>query len=212
MIVLGVVGVLMMLLKPQVHPLFIMFFYSIPSNCAISVFPHEPALLLLGKSVNAWPLAASATLGTLASSFLDYKFFSTVLNIEFAASHYRDRPFYQKARRWFYKAPFTSLVIAGLTPIPFFPFKFLVYASKYPQWKFLLAVAFGRFPRYLGLALAGYALKIPTWIILVGFGLILVAMYSRKFLDWVAKRIWPDKTEPDMQEDPKHVTEEESIG
>lgn len=212
MTVLGVVGVLMMLLEPQVHPLLVMFFYSIPSNCAISLFPHEPAMLLLGRTVNAWHLTVSATLGTLAAAFLDYKFFSTVLNVEVTASRYRDRPFYRKARRWFYKAPFLSLVVAGATPVPFFPFKFLVYASKYPHWKFLLAVVLGRFPRYLVLALAGYAFRIPTWIILIGFCLIVVSLYSRSAWNWAVARVRPGRVRRSGGGAREPAGEEERIG
>ncbi|MBN1433140.1 VTT domain-containing protein [Candidatus Fermentibacterales bacterium] len=193
MIVLGVFGVLLMLLKPQVHPLWTMFFYSIPSNCAISVFPHEPAMILYGKTVNAWQLSIAATLGTIVAAFLDYRFFSTILNIEVTASRYREKPFYRKARKWFYKAPFLSLIVAGASPIPFFPFKFLVYASRYPYWKFLLAVAIGRFPRYVLLALVGYTLDIPAWIIITGFALLVVSMYSKKMLDWARRALTPRK-------------------
>ena len=211
MVALGVVGVLMMFLKPRVHPLLIMFFYSIPSNCAVSVFPHEPAMILYGKTVNAWHLATIATLGTLLAAFLDYRFFSTLLNIEVTAAHYRERPFYRKARSWFYKAPFVSLVVAGASPIPFFPFKFLVYASRYPIWRYLLAAALGRFPRYLVLALLGYVLKIPTWIIVGGFVVLVLAMYSRRILDWIAGRIWPDRPSPELDEDPRPAVEEETL-
>jgi membrane protein YqaA with SNARE-associated domain len=189
MALLGTVGVLMMLLKPGVHPLWTMFFYSIPSNCAISVFPHEPMILVFARSISALSLTAVAVLGTLVAVYLDYRFFSTLLNLEVTASRYRNRPFYQKAKDWFYRAPFLTLLIAGILPIPYFPFKLLVYATKYPMWKFIAATGLGRFPRYLALSLAGRALQIPTWVIAAGFALIILGMYGRKAVRWLSRKI-----------------------
>ena len=54
MVLLGALGVYMMFANPHVHPLLTIFFYSIPSNCAIAIFPHEPVLIWYGKTVNLW--------------------------------------------------------------------------------------------------------------------------------------------------------------
>lgn len=184
-VLLGVLGVYMMIARPQAYPLLTIFFYSIPSNCAIAVFPHEPVLIWYGKTVNLWDLATVATLGTLLAAYLDYRFFSPLLNLQFTASRYREKSFYQKAHKWFYKMPFISLVVAGFSPIPFFPFKFMVYASKYPYSKYLAAVAISRFPRYYLLALAGYAFQIPNWMIFGSFLVMLGIVYYKKIIGWL---------------------------
>ena len=182
MVVLGVLGVYMMIIKPQAHPLLTIFLYSIPSNCAIVVFPHEPVLIWYGKTVNLWYLATFATLGTILAAFLDYKFFTPILNLRFTASRYKTKSFYKTAHKWFYKMPFAALMVAGFSPIPFFPFKFMVYASKYPYWKYLLAVALSRFPRYYLLALVGYTFQIPNWIIFSTFLAMILIVYCRKII------------------------------
>jgi len=183
-VIIGIVGVFMMAAKPQAYPFLTIFLYSIPSNSAISIFPHEPVLIWYGKTVNIVLLALVATLGTLVSGYLDYKFFVPVLNLSYSAK-YKASNVYKKAHYWFYKAPFFSLVVAGLTPIPFFPFKFMVCASKYNFWKWMAAIAIGRFPRYYLLALAGYKLQIPNWIIFGTFiGMVLI-VYHRKVLGWI---------------------------
>ena len=188
MVLLGALGVYMMIAKPQVSPLLTIFFYSIPSNCAIAIFPHEPVLIWYGKTVNLLQLTTAATLGTILAAYLDYKFFTPVLNLQFTASRYKSKSFYQTAHNWFYKMPFIALVVAGFSPIPFFPFKFMVYASKYPKWKYLLAVAVSRFPRYYLLAYAGYVFQIPNWIIFGSFAVMLGIVYYKKIIGWIK---WP---------------------
>jgi MoaA/NifB/PqqE/SkfB family radical SAM enzyme/membrane protein YqaA with SNARE-associated domain len=185
-VAIGVAGVYMMMAKPNVHPFWTIFLYSIPSNSAISIFPHEPVLIWYGKTVNLWHLTIAATLGTLLSGYLDYKFFAPVLNLAYSAK-YKASKTYQRGHYWFYKAPFVSIIVAGFTPIPFFVFKFMVCASKYPLWKYLTAVAIGRFPRYYLLALAGFALQIPNWIIFGSFAAMILMIYHRKILGGIKR-------------------------
>ncbi len=186
MILIGAVGVFMMIAKPEINPLWVVFFYSIPSNCAISLFPHEPVLVWYGKFVSYWHISIVATIGTLVAAYLDYKFFVPILNLSYSTK-YKSRRLYKRAHYWFYKIPFISLIIAGVSPIPFFPFKFMVFSSKYSLWKYLLALAVGRLPRYFLLAFAGFKLQIPTWIIFGSFGAMLLTIYHRTVLGWLSR-------------------------
>ena len=86
-VLLGVLGVYMMSLRTNQYPLLTIFLYSIPSNCAIAIFPHEPVLILYGKTVNLWELSSIATLGTILAAYLDYKFFSPLLNLSYSAKY-----------------------------------------------------------------------------------------------------------------------------
>lgn len=185
---LGLLGVSLMYFKPNIDPLLIIFFYSIPSNCAIVVFPHEPVIVLYGKTINIWNLTIAATLGTILAAYLDYKFFAPVLNLSYSAK-FKSSAFYKKAHYWFYKLPFLTIVAAGFTPIPFFPFKFMVYASKYPIWRYLGAVTVGRFPRYFLLAFAGFYFQIPDWIIYTSFVAMILIVYHRKLYGWISRPV-----------------------
>jgi len=185
-VLLGIAGVYMMSLRTDQYPLLTIFLYSIPSNCAIAIFPHEPVLILYGKTVNLWQLTTAATLGTILAAYLDYKFFSPLLNLSYSVK-YKSHRYYQNAHKWFYKFPFLSLVVAGFSPIPFYPFKFMVYASKYSIWRYLAAVAVGRFPRYLYLAALGYIFQIPNWIIFASFIGMFLLVYYKKIFSWTKK-------------------------
>jgi MoaA/NifB/PqqE/SkfB family radical SAM enzyme len=63
----------------------------------------------------------------------------------------------------------------------------MVYASKYPLWKYLSAVAVGRFPRYLYLSALGYVFQIPNWIIFGSFIGMFLLVYYRKIISWTGK-------------------------
>jgi membrane protein YqaA with SNARE-associated domain len=64
----------------------------------------------------------------------------------------------------FTRAPFAIIAVSGVTPLPFFPFKAMAFAARYPVGRYLAAVAAGRLPRYLLLASAGVVFSLPAWM------------------------------------------------
>ncbi|MFQ5678228.1 MAG: hypothetical protein ACE5HP_02075 [Gemmatimonadota bacterium] len=153
-------------------------FYCAPANTAVSVFPHEPVLIYFGKFANAWGAALAATAGTAAAGYLDHSVFVPVLNHD-ALGGYRRKALYRRAIRCFRRAPFLTLLVAALLPVPFFPFKFLSFSVRYPLGRYLTALLTARFPRYYFLAWAGAAFHIPGWI-LIGTFLLIIAVYAVK--------------------------------
>ncbi len=166
MVLIGVVTFILMTTDFQAEGYLYLFFYSIPSNTAISVFPHEPVLIYYGKFADLWLTAAAATGGTMVAGWLDHRVFVPVLNYSKLVSYKKNR-FYQKSTDLFMRYPFTTLVVTGLTPIPFWPFKFLCFSIHYPLWRYLAALAAGRFPRYVLLAWIGAEFGIPNWILIL---------------------------------------------
>ncbi|MBD3232136.1 MAG: hypothetical protein GF315_00265 [candidate division Zixibacteria bacterium] len=188
MIVLGAIGVYMMTADDAFNPLLTIFFYSIPSNCAVALFPHEPVLVKFGKTINLWHLATAASLGTIVAAIIDYQFFTPILNLSYSRK-YKSHQVYKAAHKWFYKSPFLSLVVASFSPIPFYPFKLMVYASKYSFARYLIAISIGRFPRYYILGLAGYTFRIPDWIIIGTFVAMILMVYFKKIYELLNKAI-----------------------
>lgn len=167
MVLIGIVTFILMSLGDRFAEGYLyLFFYSIPANTAISVFPHEPVLIWYGKFANLWVSAAAATGGTLVAGFLDHRVFVPVLNYRKITSYKQNR-FYKKATALFMKYPFATILVTGFTPIPFFPFKFLCFSIHYPLDRYLLALSVARFPRYFLLAWVGAAFGIPTWILIL---------------------------------------------
>jgi membrane protein YqaA with SNARE-associated domain len=186
MLVIGLVTAVLMF-RPQDFPsrsFWYLAFYAIPANTAISVFPHEVALAYYGTFANIWVTAAVALAGTVVAAYMDHTVFTPVLNLK-GRQQYKEKKLYRKAARWFMKYPFATIVVAGATPIPFWPFKFLSFSVHYPMWKYVAAVALARYPRYVVLAWAGAVLRPPMWIFVVLFaGILLTYLYN------VAPGLW----------------------
>jgi membrane protein YqaA with SNARE-associated domain len=89
---------------------------------------------------------------------------------------------------YFLKYPFATLVVAGFTPIPFFPFKFLSFSIHYPLKKYLSALVVARYPRYFLLAWLGAVTDIPNWLLFAAF-LLVINLYMIKALPALARKL-----------------------
>ncbi|UCC38212.1 MAG: VTT domain-containing protein [Candidatus Aminicenantes bacterium] len=164
--------------------LWVLFFYSFPSEFLIAIVPHEPVLLYFGKFYQPLTVAIVAVISTVMTEALNYSAFKFVTDSSFFKK-IQHRKFVTKIVDLFNKAPFIALLVAGFTPIPFYPFRFLVVLAHYPWVKYLLAVFLSRTPRFFIFALLGHMIKIPDYLLVVIFFiLILVANIPllRRFL------------------------------
>ena len=164
--------------------LWVLFIYSFPSQFLIPIIPHEPVLLYFGKFYAPLTVALVDIAGTLLTEALNYSVFKYIIDTNFFQK-LRHRKTVAKVVELFNRAPFMALLVAGFTPLPFYPFRFLVVMAHYPIWKYLLAVFLSRTPRFYVLALIGAAIMIPDYLIIAIF-IILIASANipllRKFL------------------------------
>jgi membrane protein YqaA with SNARE-associated domain len=165
--------------------LWVLFIYSFPSQFLIPIIPHEPVLLYFGKFYSPLTVALVDIAGTLLTEALNYSVFKYIIDTNFFQKM-RHRKTVTKVVELFNRAPFVALLVAGLTPVPFYPFRFLVVMARYPIWKYLLAVFLSRTPRFYVLAFIGQAIKIPDYLIIAIF-IILIASANipllRKFFN-----------------------------
>jgi ribonucleoside-triphosphate reductase len=82
---------------------------------------------------------------------------------------------------------FSDVALSGLTPLPFFPFKALAFAMRYPLGRYLGAVALGRLPRYLLLAWLGVAVRLPPAL--------LAALFVALLIPTLRVLVWPRRNE-----------------
>jgi membrane protein YqaA with SNARE-associated domain len=153
--------------------LWVLFFYSFPSEFLIATVPHEPVLLYFGKFYSPITVALVAISGTVLTEMLNYSTFKYVTDLKIFAK-LQQKSAVIKTIRFFNKAPFLTLWVAGITPIPFYPLRFLVVLARYPLLKYILAIFLSRFPRFFILAYLSYKIQIPDYILLALFVLLIV--------------------------------------
>jgi membrane protein YqaA with SNARE-associated domain len=187
MVLIGLVTTYLILQGSSSESYIYLAFYSIPANAAISFFPHEPVLIYFGKFANLWLAAAAATVGTVVAGVMDHTVFVPLLNHRTVIA-YKDKKLYRRSIDYFLKYPFATLVVAGFTPIPFFPFKFLSFSIHYPLKKYLAALVVARYPRYLLLAWLGAVTNIPNWLLFAAF-LVVINLYMIKALPALARKL-----------------------
>lgn len=156
------------------NSLWVLFFYCFPSQFLLAALPHEPVVLYFGKFYSPLVVALVATAGTALVETINYSVFKYVADIK-AMAKVTQSQLVVKFVNLFNKAPFLSLWIAGLTPVPFYPFRFLVVLARYPLPLFILAVFLSRLPRFFILAFLGNRFEIPNGII-IGLFVVLVTV------------------------------------
>jgi len=155
--------------------LWVLFFYSFPSEFLIAIVPHEPAFLYFSKFYAPLTVALVSVAGTILAEILNYSVFKFVTDLNFFRK-IRHKKSVNKVIDLFNKAPFTALCIAGLTPVPFYPFRFLVVLSRYPISKYILAVLVSRTPRFFIISWIGHTVKIPDYLFIVLFIALIVSL------------------------------------
>ena len=130
------------------------------------------AFLIVGSLV--------AMLGCGIAGFLDYWLLMPLINHRSLRPKFENNSLYQKSLHIFKKSPFLLLSGAAMSPIPYYPFKFLSIAGNYPLWKYQTALLVGRMPRYFLLALLGKALQVPTWLLVVIFFVLMMLPFAQK--------------------------------
>lgn len=179
--IVAVAALLVWLWLPRLRDMVWLALYTIPSHMFVSPFNHEWLLLLLAKSNPALWCTIASLIGCLIAGLWDYWLFVPLIHHPRVRSKYSKAGLYKKSVAFFRKWPFWSLVVIGLTPLPFYPIKFLAISDHYPLKKYLLALIVGRTPRYYVIAYLGQVLRLPTWsLIALALVLLVVAILQNR--------------------------------
>jgi len=164
----------------------VLFFYCFPSEFLIGLLPHEPILIYYGKFYSPMTVALISVFGTVLAEFINYSVIKFVADIRLF-KNIIGKKVVGKIVALFNKAPFTAVLIAGFTPVPFYPFRFLVVMSHYPVQKYLLAVFISRAPRFFILALIGNTFNIPGVFLIALFVVLVITVNISIFSNLLKK-------------------------
>ena len=126
-----------------------------------------PLLLQYGKFHPAWQVALFGGLASALGSALQIIVLRWAVRSDWPWIK-RFAPSREKLEQTLAKYPsasFLALALARATPLPDAPLKLVAAVIGYPPPLYALAVFLGSLPYYFALALAGKAIKIPTWVI-----------------------------------------------
>ena len=202
-----VIGFLLMQLLPDKKGLVLFGLYSIPSHMLISLFPHEPMLLFYAKTYSPELIALAGIIGCCIAAVLDYWLLVPFFNQHFIRNKFEDKKFFKKSMAFFHKFPFWFLAIASYFPLPFYPFKFLAFAGNYPFSKYITAVIIGRTSKFYTLAIVGYILQPPTWILVTMFLIFVLPPVIQKGSSLLKAKIKERRERPKVQEYQAEETE-----
>jgi len=160
--------------------LWVLFFYNFPSQFLIAIVPHEPVYFYFAKFYPALTVTLVAVAGTVLTEYINYFVFQYFMDFKLLQKALANK-YVKKLIDLFNKAPFIALFVAGLTPIPFYPFRFIAVFARYPVLKYLAAVFVARSLRFYIFALFGKALDMSDGMLLAFFG-VLILITALQFL------------------------------
>ena len=175
---------LLLWLVPESSALVAYGLYAIPAHLLISVLLNEPMLWAAAKVSPPMLVAIAGTIGCLVAIAVDYAIIGWLVNRKFIKAEIEDSPSFQRATRFFGRAPFLFITGSALMPVPFYPVKILAIASDYPIARFATALVLGRLPRFYLLAVTLKQAPAPQGALLSATaGIALIA-------GWLLWRTW----------------------
>ena len=137
------------------------FLYTCVAASVIPL-PMPPFLISLGQIFHPGIVAVVGALGNCVSAIAEYYLITWFFSGSELQQKIEANSIYQKFMYYFEKAVFPTLLFSAFSPIPFEPFRLAAILMRYNIVLYLLAVFFGRLPRYYLIALVGETFTIPN--------------------------------------------------
>jgi membrane protein DedA with SNARE-associated domain len=145
-----------------------LFLWSIPGNYMFGFLPQEAAILFAAQYLRPAVVTAVVVPASVLAELLNYYTLYRLKRVP-KISDYLQNPLVRTSIRWFRKAPAATLTIVTFLPIvPVFPLRIITPLSGYPVKKYIAAVVAGRLPRVYLVALFGFTVHVPVWMLALG--------------------------------------------
>ncbi len=138
------------------------FFVYTSVAASVIPLPMPPYLIALGKVFDPGIVAVVGALGNCVSAVAEYYLITWFFSGNDLQQRIEANSAYQKFSYYFQKAVFPTLLFSAFSPLPFEPFRLAAILMRYNLTLYLLAVFFGRLPRYYLIALVGETFTIPN--------------------------------------------------
>ncbi len=181
--VVGLAAIGAMALVPQTVPLVGFMVVTVWLNSPVGVFlpaVYEPVLMLFGRMYPPLLIGLLGTLGTVYVEYLNYRIHGRVLASKRLHGLTTGRTA-TLVTAWFKKAPFFTIWLVSISPLPYWLVRILSPLAGYPASKHLVATFLGRFPKLWFFAALGAAWTVDLGLLSVLLAVAVVAVYSVSF-------------------------------
>jgi len=137
--------------------------------CTFIPLPTPPYVIAMGELFPPWLVALTGAGGNCIAAFIEYFVIIGLLGKVEIGKKIESNKIYQTFCHIFKKSAFLCLIFTGFTPIPFEPFRLSAIFSRYSIYKYISAIFIGRFPRYYIIAFIGSTYKIPDYVLIIMF-------------------------------------------
>lgn len=110
----------------------------------------------------------------LYAEYFNWRVFSWVINHDRLRS-VRDRRLVRLSVEHFSRAPFATVAIVAMSPIPFWIIRAIAILNRYPIRRYFVAMTLGRLPRLFVLAWLGARLRVSTMVLVFAVAVITLA-------------------------------------
>ena len=113
-------------------------------------------MIVLGQVFDPGIVAVVGAIANCLAALVEYDFITWLFSKAKLRQQVETSRIFQRFAHYFQRAAFACLIVTGLTPIPFEPFRLAAILIRYSLPKYLLSVFIGRFIRYYLLAWTGH--------------------------------------------------------
>ena len=160
--------------------------------CTFCPLPVVWIILWAARSADPLAVALVAALGTTVANLHDYYIVNALCRFG-RVKEARQSRLHDDALRWFQRAPFWTLALAALVPLPIDFVRLVAISAGYPRHWYALASFVGRFPRYLLLAYLGWQLQLSNRTIVLVLALTVAVGLWKGIHHAYGRWIRPDK-------------------
>lgn len=181
--IVGLVTIGAMALVPLTVPLVGFVVVTVWLNSPVGVFlpaMYEPVLMLFGRMYPPLLIGFLGTLGTVYVEYLNYRLHGRVLALKRFQGFTNGRTA-KLVSVWFSKAPFFTIWLVSISPLPYWLVRILSPLARYPVGKHLVATFLGRFPKLWFFAALGAAWTVDLGLLSVLLAVGVVGVYSVSF-------------------------------
>lgn len=177
--VAGAAGIALVLYYPSSVPLVWLWMVGIPANSPLSpLFPtaFEPLMMEAVKYQPVIAVTVAAVAILVYMEFINWYVYALMLNWD-KLEPFRDNRWVRWGVEHFGRAPYLTVFVFAVSPLPFWVVRALAILNKTPFGRYLAAMAVGRFPRAYVYAWLGAQLRVPTLILVtiaLGTGVVLI--------------------------------------